>query len=70
VHPRLTHRAACLDHEGPLPAIDGTLIRLQVDHLPSDRDPKPVWLWWSRTGALPHDVDRLWQASWVFSGNI
>ena len=47
VHPRLTHRAAWLDHDGPLPVIDGTLIRLQVDHLPGDRDPKPVWLWWS-----------------------
>ena len=40
----------------------GTLIRLQVDHLPGDRDPKPVWLWCSATGALPADVDRCWQA--------
>jgi hypothetical protein len=62
VHPRLACRSAWLDHEGPLPVIEGTLIRLQVDHLPGDRDPRPVWLWWSRTGALPHDVDRLWQA--------
>ena len=45
VHPRLTHRAAWLDHDGDLPVIEGTLIRLQVDHLPGDRDPKPVWLW-------------------------
>ena len=51
VHARLTHRAAWLDHDGPLPVIDGTLIRLQVDHLPGDRDPKPVWLWCSATGA-------------------
>ena len=35
VHPRLTHRAAWLDHDGPLPVIEGTLIRLQVDHLPA-----------------------------------
>ena len=62
VHPRLTHRAAWLDHDGELPVIEGTLIRLQVDHLPGDRDPKPVWLWSSRTGAAPADVDRLWQA--------
>jgi DDE superfamily endonuclease len=62
VHPRLTHRAAWLDHHGPLPVIDGTLIRLQVDYLPGDRNPKPVWLWWSRTGALPADVDRCWQS--------
>jgi hypothetical protein len=62
VHPLLTRRSAWLDHDGDLPVIDGTLIRLQVDHLPGDRDPKPVWLWWSRTGALPHDVNRCWQA--------
>ncbi|HUY50886.1 MAG TPA: transposase [Streptosporangiaceae bacterium] len=40
LHPRLTHRSAWLDHDGPLPVIEGTLIRLQVDHLPGDRDPK------------------------------
>jgi hypothetical protein len=62
VHPRLTHRSAWLDHDGALPVIEGTLIRLRVDHLPGDRDPKPVWLWWSATGALPGDVDRCWQA--------
>jgi hypothetical protein len=62
VHPRLTHRAAWLDHDGPLPVIEGTLIRLQVDHLPGDRDPRPVWLWWSRASAQPGDVDRCWQA--------
>ncbi len=62
LHPRLTSRAAREHHDGELPVIEGTLIRLQVDHLPGDRDPKPVWLWWSRTGAAPADVDRCWQA--------
>jgi hypothetical protein len=62
VHPRLTHRSAWLDHDGDLPVIDGTLIRLQVDHLPGDRAPRPVWLWFSATGATAGDVDRLWQA--------
>jgi DDE superfamily endonuclease len=42
----------------PAARVDGTLIRLQVDHLPGDRDPKPAWLWWSATSALPADVDR------------
>ena len=37
------------------------MIRLTVDHLPGDRDPKPVWLWCSVTGADPGTVDRLWQ---------
>jgi hypothetical protein len=62
LHPRLTSRAAWEGHDGELPVIEGTLIRLTVDHLPGDRDPKPVWLWWSRTGASPAGVNRLWQA--------
>ncbi|WP_433355673.1 NF041680 family putative transposase [Microtetraspora malaysiensis] len=62
VHPRLTHRTCWIDHEGDLPIIEGTLIRLQVDHLPGDRDPKPVWLWSSAVGATAADVDRCWQA--------
>jgi hypothetical protein len=47
---------------GELPIIEGTLIRLQVDHLPGDRDPKPVWLWSSRTGITAAHLDRFWQA--------
>ena len=62
LHPRLTHRSAWIAHDGPLPVIEGTLIRLQVDHLPGDRTPKPIWLWCSVTGAPPAAVDRLWQA--------
>jgi hypothetical protein len=33
--------------------LEGTLIRLVVDHLPGDGDPKPLWLWSSRVGASP-----------------
>ena len=62
VHPRLTHRAAWLDRDGDLPVIEGTLIHLQIDRLPGDRDPEPVWLWFSGTGATPGQVDRCWQA--------
>ncbi len=51
VHPRLTHRTCWLDHTGPLPIIEGTLIRLQVEHLRGDRHPKPVWLWISTVEA-------------------
>ena len=54
LHPRLTHRSAWISHDGTLPVIEGTLIRLQVDHLPGDRHPKPVWLWCSVTDASPH----------------
>ena len=62
LHPRLTRRAAWLEHTGDLPVLEGTLIRLTVQHLPGDRNPQPIWLWSSRTGAIPSDVDKLWQA--------
>ncbi|WSC15431.1 transposase [Streptomyces brevispora] len=62
LHPRLTHRTCWLDHEGELPIIEGTLIRLEVDRLPGDRDPDPVWLWSSATGATAADVDRWWRS--------
>lgn len=62
LHPRLTKRAAWLDHDGPLPLIEGTVIRLRVEHLPSGGENKPVWLWWSRTDATPADIDRCWQS--------
>jgi hypothetical protein len=62
LHPELQSRAAWAGHEGELPLIEGTVIRLQVDHLPSSGDPKPLWLWWSRTGATAAEVDLAWQA--------
>ncbi|MFG2651297.1 NF041680 family putative transposase [Streptomyces sp. NPDC048436] len=62
LHPRLTKRAAWLDHDGQLPIIEGTVIRLRVEHLPSGGENKPVWLWWSKTGATATDVDRCWQS--------
>ncbi|MEV0396373.1 NF041680 family putative transposase [Polymorphospora rubra] len=61
LHPRLTRRTCWIDHDGDLPIIAGTLIRLQVEHLPGERDPKPVWLWCSATNATTTDVDRWWQ---------
>lgn len=61
-HPRLTHRAAWLDHQGELPLAEGTLIRLEVEHLSKDRAAPAVWLWSSKTGADDADVDRAWQA--------
>ncbi|MFD6356642.1 NF041680 family putative transposase [Nocardia tengchongensis] len=61
VHPRLTHRSSWLDHDGPLPLVEGTLVRLKVEHLPKDRAAPPIWLWSSKTGATGGDVDRIWQ---------
>ncbi|MFJ6425397.1 NF041680 family putative transposase [Streptomyces hydrogenans] len=62
LHPRLTHRSSWAAADGTLPVVEGTVIRLDIDHLPSGATPKPVWLWWSRTGAGAADTDRLWQA--------
>jgi hypothetical protein len=62
LHPELQQRSAWIDHESELPIIEGTLIRLKVDHLPRDRDAPPVWLWSSATGADPDDVDFVWSS--------
>lgn len=62
VHPRLTHRSSWLDHDGELPLVEGTLMRLKVEHLLKGRDAPPVWLWSSKIGATADDVDRFWQA--------
>ena len=61
-HPKLKARGAWEGHQGALPVIEGTLIRLTVDHLPHDRAPKPVWLWTSRPDAGPAEADLCWQA--------
>jgi len=62
LHPRLTRRAAWADHNDTLPVLPGTVIRLQVDHLPGDRHPKPLWLWYSTTTQTDTQIDLLWQA--------
>ncbi|WP_328291409.1 transposase [Kineococcus sp. NBC_00420] len=61
VHPRLTHRSSWLAHDGQLPVIEGTVIRLQVDHLPGDREAAPVWLWSSAIGLNAAEVIACWQ---------
>jgi hypothetical protein len=61
MHPKLARRSAWRDHRGDLPIVEGTVIRLRVQRLPSGGEPKPVWLWWSGTDPTPTDVDRLWQ---------
>jgi hypothetical protein len=62
LHQQLARRAAWEHHEGELPVIEGTLIRLQVDHLPGCRDAEPLWLWSSRASTTGEEVDRAWQA--------
>jgi hypothetical protein len=62
LHQQLASRGSWEDHDGPLPVIEGTLIRLQADHLPGDRSPEPLWLWSSGAGTSGAEVDRTWQA--------
>jgi DDE superfamily endonuclease len=62
LHQRLTSRAGWEGHDGELPVIEGTVIRLAVGHLPGDRSPDPLWLWSSRAATDPDAVDRTWQA--------
>jgi DDE superfamily endonuclease len=62
LHPRLTHRTAWIEHAGKLPIIEGTVILLHVDRLPSGATAKPVWLWSSNPEATQAETDLLWQA--------
>jgi hypothetical protein len=62
LHPRLTHRTAWTTHIGTLPIIEGTVVLLTVDRLPSGATAKPVWLWWSKPEATIAETDLLWQA--------
>lgn len=66
LHPRLTRRAAWADCD-TLPILEGTVIRLDVQRLPSGATAKPVWLWCSTSDApdqIPNAamVDLWWQA--------
>jgi DDE superfamily endonuclease len=62
VHQRLERQAAWEHHQGQLPAVEGTLIRLAVDRLPGQGNPVPVWLWSSRPVMTGQDVTLAWQS--------
>ena len=63
VHQQLAARAGWEGHDGELPIIEGTLIRLLVDRLPGDRSPEPLWLWSSAAAAAAAGaVNGTWQA--------
>ncbi|SDZ19378.1 DDE superfamily endonuclease [Geodermatophilus africanus] len=62
MHPRLAHRGSWADHPGTLPIVEGTLIRLAVEHLPGQREAKPIWLWSSAPADAEDEVTRCWQA--------
>ena len=62
LHQQLASRAGWEDHDGELPIVEGTLIRLTVDHLPGDRSPEPLWLWSSRASTDADAANCTWQA--------
>jgi len=62
MHPRPEHRGPWAGADGPPPIVEGTVIRLQVEHLPGHRQAPPVWLWTSAADADLTDVIRCWQA--------
>jgi hypothetical protein len=53
-HQQLHRRAGWAGHEGQLPIVEGSLIRLMVDRLPGDRHPQPIWPAHSRQRAETH----------------
>ena len=58
LHPRLSHPSSHWhDHPGPPPIVEGTVIRVEVEHLPkpTSRTKKTLWLWW--TGPGQPDLD-------------
>jgi hypothetical protein len=61
LHPRLGCRGHWSGHHTP-PIVNGTVIRVDVEHLPKPtaRAKKTLWLWWS--GPDHPDLDLCWRA--------
>lgn len=61
LHPRLSRRGHWTGHD-TAPIVAGTVIRVDVEHLPKPtvRTKKTLWLWWS--GPDRPDLDLCWRA--------
>ena len=61
LHPKLHGRGKWKDHDEPR-IVRGSVIRVEVEHLPkpTGRVKKTLWLWWS--GAGEPDLDRCWRS--------
>ena len=61
LHPKLAGRGRWLDHDSP-PIVKGTVICVEVQHLPKPtaRTKKTLWLFWSGPGTP--DLDLCWRA--------
>jgi DDE superfamily endonuclease len=54
LHPKLERRAGWAGHQGPVPIVEGSVLRIRAGRLPGDRDPDPIWLF--TTGPLTWDL--------------
>lgn len=61
LHQQLSRGGGWSGHAGELPIVPGTVIRLQVDHLPGNRTPSDLWLWHHAPPGAPFDLDLLWK---------
>ncbi len=61
LHPKLLRRGHWTNSTEP-PIVRGTIIRVEVEHLPKPtaRTTKTLWLWWSGNGEP--NLDRAWRA--------
>jgi hypothetical protein len=61
MHPKLHGRGRWRDRDEP-PIVKGSVIRVEVEHLPkpTGRIKKTLWLWWSGEGEP--DLDLCWRA--------
>jgi hypothetical protein len=62
MHPKLAKIGAWAGHRGKIPCIEGTLIQLRPGRVPGRRQPGPMWLRASVTGAAAAEITTLWQA--------
>jgi hypothetical protein len=62
LHPKISHRNGHWTSSGAPPIVRGSVIRVEVEHLPKPtaRTKKTLWLWWS--GPDDPDLDRCWRA--------
>ena len=62
LHPRVIGRGRWADYGGAPPIVRGTVIRVEVEHLPKPTSgtKKTLWLFWSGSGEP--DLDRCWRS--------
>jgi DDE superfamily endonuclease len=61
LHQKLSRQAGWTGFTGVLPIVPGTVIRVQVQHLPGNRRPEDLWLWHTAAAGTGFDLDLLWK---------